>query len=73
MNCWHRPGRAMKRDAAGVRSSWLCRFCGVAIEECPCEPTKRNEEPCRACGGSEWVAIWRGKVEKFAAYLADRL
>lgn len=63
----------MKRDAAGIRSSWLCRFCGVAIEECPCEPTKRNEEPCRACGGSEWVAIWRGKAEKFAAYLADRV
>jgi len=68
MTCWHRPG--LLSPSGKTRT---CRHCYVAIEECPCAPTKRCEEPCPACEGSGWVAIWRGRVEKFSAYLADRV
>lgn len=53
--CWHRPGRLL-------RSVRLCRFCGIAIEECPCEPRKRCESPCPLCEGSHWVGIVRSRA-----------
>lgn len=51
------------------RYAW---HCGVVIEECPHEPRKRYEDPCPCCGGSFWVAIVRGKIEKFRDYLESR-
>ena len=57
-DCFHRPG---KRTRSGI---WLCRHCGVAIEECPHERRKRNEEPCPCCIGSFWVAIVRSRRAK---------
>lgn len=58
--CWHRPGRL-------TRGTRQCRHCSVAIEECPCEPRKRSEEPCRCCEGSGWVATVRSKAAGVAA------
>jgi hypothetical protein len=64
-DCWHRPGRLTR---GRVR---LCRFCGVALEECPCEPRKRKDGPCPCCQGSEWVAIVRSRRAKIAEVLGD--
>ncbi len=57
--CWHRPGRLH-------RSTRLCRFCGIGIEECPCGPRKRSELPCPCCEGSGWVGIVRSKAAMVA-------
>lgn len=61
--CWHRPGRVIPNKG------WLCRHCGVAIEECPCEPRKRREPPCPCCDGSKWVAIVRSRRDATAQAL----
>ncbi len=64
--CFHRPGRLI----GGTRT---CRHCGVGIEECGHEPTKRNGPPCPCCLGSGWLAIVRGKMGAFAQYVEDRI
>lgn len=58
IDCFHRPGRRLRSGA------YVCRHCGVAIEECPHAPRKRNEDPCPCCLGSFWVAVVRGRREK---------
>ena len=64
--CWHRPG-PLKH---GVR---ICRHCGVAIEPCPCVDQftfRKLDDRCTICNGSGWVAIVRGRNEKFQEALA---
>lgn len=59
--CWHR---------ARARGSILvCRHCGVAVEECPCVTNRVPTAGCTYCDGSGYVALVRGKREKFAEYL----
>ena len=45
--------------------------------DCPSRPRVSNyrtvDDDCRACDGSGWVAIVRGKIAKFRDYLEDRL
>jgi hypothetical protein len=57
---WHRPGRKH-------RGFWLCRNCGVLIDECPCVPVYANKvaDDCPLCLGSAWVAIVRGRYARF--------
>lgn len=64
--CWHRPGKM-------VRSTVTCRTCGVAIDWCPCVgPHFRSvDDHCKACGGSMWVAIVRGRIGKFRELLEN--
>lgn len=62
--CWHRPRPNAKH--------LVCAFCGVLIEECPCVVWRVPYGDCTACDGSGWVAVVRGKGEKFAEYLASR-
>lgn len=66
MNCWHRPG---PYSPSGTYVT--CRHCGVAIEFCPCVgPTYRSvDDDCPACRGSMWVAVVRGRAQKFRDYL----
>lgn len=53
--CWHRPGRIH-------RSTWTCRHCGIAIEECGCVSYSRSPDgKCGACEGSGWAGIVRSK------------
>ena len=61
MTCFHRPGRM--RGAIVT-----CRYCGVAIEYCPCtgDHWRRVDPDCPGCGGSMWVAIVRGWRAKLA-------
>jgi hypothetical protein len=49
-----------------------CRHCGVLIEQCPCVKLFRSvDDECRCCNGSMWVAVVRGRIAKFAEFLAD--
>lgn len=66
MSCWHRPGKM-------VRGSVTCRFCGVFIVYCPCVgPTFRSvDDSCQCCNGSMWVAMVRGRIEKFGQQIGD--
>lgn len=55
--CWHRPGPVHRAEVH------LCRYCRVAVEECPCVSFGRTPEPqCRCCEGSGWVGILRGRA-----------
>lgn len=71
--CWHRPGRVIGNTAG--REITTCRFCGVAIEWCPCagEFYRKVDPDCRLCGGSTWVATVRSERAKFAEYIAEFL
>jgi hypothetical protein len=65
--CWHRPGRHLR---AGV---FVCRYCGVAIEECPGVAWRNacvGGSLC-PCEGSGWVAIVRSKRQAFAQVLKE--
>ncbi len=54
--CWHRPGRI-------GRGFWICRHCGIGVEECACVSYSRVPNgTCAACEGSGWVAIVRSKI-----------
>ena len=63
--CFHRPGKT-------VRGIVTCRHCRVAIEFCPCvnETFRKVDDNCAACLGSMWVAIVRGRAEKFKEFVA---
>lgn len=56
--CWHRPGKRWKDHI------YLCRHCGVAIEECRCVSWGRStEKDCVACEGSGWVSMIRSRLQ----------
>lgn len=67
MICWHRAGRMLRSGVV------VCRNCAVAIEYCPCvDGSYRKCDPnCKACQGSMWVAVVRGRVSKIAALLRE--
>lgn len=59
IGCFHRPGKLIGR----IRT---CKWCGVAIEECPCVNWGRTPQlECPCCISSGWVAIVRGRIAKF--------
>jgi hypothetical protein len=65
--CWHRPGRRIRAEV------FACRYCGVAIEECP-GVAWRNSCVGGAlcpCEGSGWVAIVRSKRCAFAQAISS--
>jgi hypothetical protein len=55
-----------------IRKTRTCRFCGVAIEECPCVNWSRTPaENCPCCYSSGWVAIVRGRIAKTVEQFND--
>jgi hypothetical protein len=64
--CVHKPGRMQGRYV-------MCRFCGVAIEYCPCTaPYFRSvDADCPYCRGSMWVGIVRSLRSMVARVFED--
>lgn len=62
--CWHRPGHRRGEYTT-------CRYCGVAIEWCPCagEYFRKVDPDCSLCAGSTWISIVRSERAKFAEYI----
>lgn len=65
MLCWHRLRIR--------RKLFLCKYCGVLIEECPCVTWRLVDDNCPCCSGSGWVAAVRGSVAKFKEYVDNQI
>jgi hypothetical protein len=57
--CWHRPGKRFRDNL------YLCRHCGILIEECFCVSYGRtpDDKNCLACEGSGWCSFVRSRMQ----------